>query len=74
MGDQNADPNDGDSKDGGLQVYDLGDQLLQSIAPEDIRYNNVDVLYGFELGGESVDLAIASDRNNDTLAIFQTSA
>ena len=60
----------GSLKDGGLQVYDLGGQVLQSIAPEDIRYNNVDVLYGFELGGESVDLAIASDRNNDTLAIF----
>ncbi|NEQ20818.1 MAG: phytase [Microcoleus sp. SIO2G3] len=61
----------GSLKDGGLQVYDLGGQVLQSIAPEDIRYNNVDVLYGFEVGGESVDLAIASDRRNDTLAIFK---
>ncbi len=61
----------GSLKDGGLQVYDLKGQVLQSIAPEDIRYNNVDLLYGFNLGGEQTDLAIASDRRNDTLAIFK---
>ncbi|NJN88413.1 MAG: phytase, partial [Leptolyngbyaceae cyanobacterium SL_7_1] len=61
-------------KDGGLAVFDLEGELVQSIAPEeygDVRYNNVDLLYSFELGGESVDLAVASDRENDTLAIFQ---
>ena len=42
----------------------------------DVRYNNVDIIYNFPLasmilGAESkVDLAIASDRENDTLAIF----
>ena len=41
-----------------------------------IRYNNVDLLYGVEIptrsatGALKVDLAIASDRENDTLAIF----
>lgn len=61
-------------KDGGLAVFDLEGELVQSIAPDEyggVRYNNVDLIYGFELGGESVDLAIASDRENDTLAIFQ---
>lgn len=58
-------------KDGGLQVYDLNGQVLQTIAPDNIRYNNVDLVYGFQVGGQSVDLAIASDRKNDTLAIFQ---
>ena len=35
------------------------------------RYNNVDLIYGFSLGGQTVDLAVVSDRRNDTLAIFK---
>jgi 3-phytase/alkaline phosphatase D len=61
-------------KDGGLAVFDLNGQLVQSILPAEygeIRYNNVDILYGFKLDGETVDLAIASDRENDTLAVYQ---
>ena len=61
-------------KNGGLQVYDLSGKLLQSVNPGNIRYNNVDLLYGFELGGQTVDLAIASDRNNDKLVIFKIDA
>ncbi|VEP13134.1 conserved hypothetical protein [Hyella patelloides LEGE 07179] len=62
-------------KNGGLRVYDLAGEELQSITPENIRYNNVDIAYGVEytnmLGETSnVDLAIASDRANDTLAIY----
>ncbi|NEQ96453.1 MAG: phytase, partial [Cyanothece sp. SIO2G6] len=61
-------------KDGGMAVLDLNGEITQTILPADfgdIRYNNVDLVYGFELEGESVDLAIASDRENDTLAIFK---
>jgi 3-phytase len=61
-------------KDGGLAVLDLKGQIVQNILPADygdIRYNNVDILYSFKLGGETVDLAIASDRKNDTLAIYK---
>ena len=63
-------------ENGGLRVYDLAGEEIQSITPEDIRYNNVDIAYGVEyqsqIRGETatVDLAIASDRANDTLAIF----
>ncbi|MDJ0745337.1 MAG: phytase [Xenococcaceae cyanobacterium MO_167.B27] len=62
-------------KNGGLRVYDLEGAEIQSITPKNIRYNNVDIAYGVEytnMLGEtsSVDLAIASDRANDTLAIF----
>lgn len=57
-------------KDGGLAVYDLNGKEVQRIAPEEIRYNNVDLVYGFELNGEPIDLAVASDRRNDTLAIW----
>jgi 3-phytase/alkaline phosphatase D len=58
-------------KNGGLQVYDLAGKLLQTVNPGDIRYNNVDLTYNFHLGGAVVDLAIASDRNNDKLVIFK---
>jgi 5'/3'-nucleotidase SurE len=62
-------------KNDGLRVYDLAGNELQSITPENIRYNNVDLAYDVSytnmLGEESqVDLAIASDRANDTLAIY----
>lgn len=67
-------------KDGGLAVFDLKGQVVQNILPADygdIRYNNVDVLYNFPIKGRYVggeikaDLAIATDRENDTLAIYQ---
>jgi 3-phytase len=58
-------------KNGGLRVYDLSGNLLQEINPGNIRYNNVDLQYGFKLGGKSIDIAVASDRNNDKLVIFQ---
>jgi 3-phytase/alkaline phosphatase D len=64
----------GTLKDGGLSVYDLNGEIVQTIlpgAPGDVRYNNVDLVYNFDLNGTAVDLAIASDRRNDTLAIFQ---
>ncbi len=60
-------------KNGGLRVYDLSGNLIQTINPSspDIRYNNVDLQYGFTLGGQKIDIAVASDRNNDKLAIFK---
>ncbi len=63
-------------KRGGLGVYDLTGKEIQTITPPKIRYNNVDIAYGVkspsQMVGETnlVDLAIASDRKNDTLAIF----
>ncbi|MGF1478496.1 MAG: phytase [Cyanophyceae cyanobacterium] len=57
-------------KNGGFGVYDLEGQELQLETPEEIRYNNVDLIYDFELAGETVDLAVFSDRANDTLAIY----
>ena len=58
-----------------MRVYDLAGEEIQSITPEDIRYNNVDIAYnvpftGFVNPGTTVDLAIASDRANDTIAVF----
>ncbi len=58
-------------KEGGLRVFGLDGKLIQTIEPEGIRYNNVDILYDVELGGRTRDLAVASDREGDTLAIFR---
>ncbi|XVX21493.1 phytase [Actinomycetota bacterium] len=66
------------AKEGGLRVYDLDSQELQSIsatsAPradgEDGRYNNVDIAYGVPLDGELVDVAIVSDRYNDQVRFW----
>ncbi|MBW4674419.1 MAG: phytase [Desmonostoc geniculatum HA4340-LM1] len=58
-------------KNGGLRIYDLSGNLLQTVNPGGIRYNNVDLQYGFKLGGQSIDIAVASDRQNDKLAIFK---
>ncbi|MEB3358228.1 MAG: phytase [Synechococcales bacterium] len=58
-------------KNTGLKVFDLEGNEIQDISPVGVRYNNVDLIYGFDLGGEKVDIAVASDRANDTLAIFR---
>jgi len=64
----------GTLKEGGLVTFNLRGEIQQTIAPEnfgDFSYNNVDILYGFQLGNQTVDLVIASDRENDTLAVFK---
>ncbi|MDJ0511216.1 MAG: phytase [Crocosphaera sp.] len=58
-------------KNGGLTVYDLEGQEVQRITPDNIRYNNVDLVYGFNLDGNIIDIAVVSDRLNDTLVIFE---
>ncbi|MCU0492804.1 MAG: phytase [Chloroflexaceae bacterium] len=61
-------------KNGGLDVYDLEGNVLQSIsAPpgQRLRYNNVDLQYGFNLGGQPVDLAVVTDRRNDLMVFYR---
>ncbi|HRD62288.1 MAG TPA: phytase [Nocardioides sp.] len=66
------------AKEGGLRVYDLADRELQSlpstVAPQGDaiagRYNNVDIAYGLRVRGHRVDVAVVSDRYNDTLRFF----
>jgi len=63
----------GTLKNGGLATFNLDGTVAQdlSVVPYgDRRYNNVDVLYDFNVGGKTVDLAIATDRRNDTLTIW----
>ena len=61
----------GTQKDAGLSVYDLKGNEIQTVNPGNVRYNNADIIYNFKLGSQQVDLAIASDRDNDSLSIFQ---
>jgi 3-phytase len=55
-------------KKGGMLVYDLSGKLLQSLP--DGKMNNVDLRYGFKLGGKSVTLVTASDRTRKAIAIY----
>ncbi|MEV6996159.1 phytase [Streptomyces sp. NPDC093982] len=65
-------------KEAGLDVYGLDGKRLQHIAApaapgEDAapgRFNNVDVVYGFELGGKKTDLALVSDRGRDRVRAY----
>ncbi|MEQ1760930.1 MAG: phytase [Vicinamibacterales bacterium] len=53
---------------GGLHVFDLSGVELQ-FTPGG-QHNNVDLRYGFPLGGASVDLVAATDRNNNQIDIY----
>jgi len=75
-------------KKGGIDVYNLAGELLQFIEPAAApacknnsqpcknkagRLNNADIIYGFKLGNELVDLVVISDRGLDKLAIYTIS-
>jgi len=58
----------GSQKQRGINVYDLDGNLLQSRA--DGRINNVDLRYGFNLGGESVAIVTGSNRTTDGISVW----
>ena len=58
----------GTDKDKGLSVYTLAGEEIQHLP--DGRMDNVDVRYNFLLGGRKVDLAVAGNRTNDTIAVY----
>ncbi|KAJ9489687.1 hypothetical protein VN97_g3579 [Penicillium thymicola] len=53
----------------GFAVFDLAGNLLQTVSAGEP--NNVDVIYGFEIGDRKVDLAYAACREDDTLCLFE---
>jgi 3-phytase len=58
----------GTDKQGALEVYALsGERLFRY---EDGPLNNVDLRYDFPLGGRSVDLVAATDRERDALRLY----
>ncbi|OCW19102.1 phytase [Pseudomonas sp. S3E12] len=58
----------GTNKKQGLLAYDLDGKLLQELAVG--RLNNVDVRPNFKLGAQTVDLAVASNRDHNSLSLF----
>ncbi len=59
----------GTDKRGGLAVYDLAGRQLQYVP--DGRMNNVDLRAGFGLGGRRVALVAASNRSDDSVALYR---
>ncbi|PCJ32084.1 MAG: 3-phytase [Gammaproteobacteria bacterium] len=58
----------GTDKQSGLVVYDLSGKQLQHLAVG--RLNNVDIRTDFNLNGRQLDIAVASNRDNNSLHIF----
>ncbi|AZE60768.1 MULTISPECIES: phytase [Pseudomonas fluorescens group] len=58
----------GTNKKQGLLAYDLDGKLLQELAVG--RLNNVDIRPNFKLGAQTVDLAVASNRDRNSLSLF----
>jgi 3-phytase len=57
-------------KEGGMDVYDLDGNVLQSVSPEGARFNNVDLIYGVTFAGEEIDVVVFTDRYKDKFVIF----
>lgn len=58
----------GTNKRQGLHVYDLAGRETQSLPVG--RLNNVDVRYGVPYQGDTVDIAVASNRTRNSLSLF----
>mgnify|MGYP001053211888 CR=1 FL=1 len=59
----------GDTGDGGLYVFNLQGIKVDSVRPL-MRPNNVDVAYGLVLGSDTVDIAVCTERNRNSIRIF----
>jgi 3-phytase len=59
----------GTDKQGGIAVYTLGGRQIQY--RRDGRLNNVDLRGGFPLGGGRVTLVTATNRSNNTIAVYR---
>lgn len=55
--------------DGALYAYDLDGKIVRRVEGLK-RPNNVDVAYGFSLGGKNVDLAVTTEREQQRLRVF----
>lgn len=55
---------------GALVVFGLDGKTRQTVSGLD-RPNNVDIEYGFRLGGQNIDIAVATERLKNQLRIFR---
>ena len=58
----------GTNKQGGLEVYDLSGEQLQSLEMDEI--NTVDLRYNFPLNGSFITLIAATNNSDDTLELL----
>jgi 3-phytase len=56
--------------EGGIAVYRLDGTRLMTVPNLD-RPNNIDVAYGLRLGGRTIDIAVATERNKQQLRVFE---
>jgi len=56
--------------DGAIAVYRLDGTPLMRIGNVD-RPNNIDVAYGFQFGNRKIDIAVATERNQHRLRVFE---
>jgi 3-phytase len=62
----------GTDKGGSIYVFNLDGKIIpEKTFSEMGRANNIDVEYGFMLGGEATDIAVATDRNENKLRVFR---
>jgi len=62
----------GTDKGGSIFVFDLDGKIIPEKNVIGMgRMNNIDVAYDFPLGGEMVDIALATDRNEEKIRIFR---
>jgi 3-phytase len=59
------------NQDGALYVFDLQGKIIQDKVVKNLqRPNNVDIEYGFLLGGKKTDIAVVTERMTHKLRIF----
>jgi len=56
--------------DGSIAVYRMDGSRLMTVPGVD-RPNNIDVGYGFRLGRRNIDIAVATERNQSRLRVFE---
>jgi 3-phytase len=62
----------GTDKGGSVFVFDLDGKIIPEKTVGGMgRMNNIDVAYGFPLGGEMIDIAVATDRNEELIRVFR---
>ena len=62
----------GTDKGGSVFVFDLDGKIIPEKTVSGMgRMNNIDVAYGFPLGGETIDIALATDRNEEKIRAFR---